>query len=127
MKKIYIAHSSSYNFVEELYTPLRASLLETQFDIILPHENGTELHTKDIIKETDLMIAEVTYPSTGQGIELGWADMLQTPLLCIYKEDKGIASSSLKKITKNIISYSDTEDMIKQLDTFLKKFFTSGQ
>lgn len=40
--------------------------------------------TKDIIKTCDLMIAEVSLPATGLGIELGWAKAFKVPILCMY-------------------------------------------
>src|SRR5258708_4223441 len=104
--KIYIAHSTNYDFKNELYVPLRNSALNSQHDIVLPHENDTFIKTKDIIRESDLVIAETksdsliisfvlikdiiresdlviaetSYPSTGEGIELGWADSFKVPV-----------------------------------------------
>jgi len=65
-----------------------------------------------------LLIAEVSLPATGQGIELGWADYAKTSILCIYK--KGIQiSSSLKFITDNFIEYENEENMISQINDFI--------
>ena len=30
--------------------------------------------SKEVIRTSDLVIADISYPSTGVGIELGWAD-----------------------------------------------------
>ena len=65
-----------------------------------------------------MLIAEVSLPATGQGIELGWADYANTPILCIY-EKKSKISSSLKFITNNFIEYENTEDMINKLNDFI--------
>lgn len=65
-----------------------------------------------------MLIAEVSLPATGQGIELGWADYAKTSILCIYK--KGIQiSSSLKFITDNFIEYENEENMISQINDFI--------
>jgi len=63
--KIFISHSSSYNFKKELYIILRDSQLNKKYEIILPHESNEEIDTKEIIKNCNLMIAEVSFPSTG--------------------------------------------------------------
>lgn len=70
--KIFVAHSSMFDFINKLYIPLWGSRLNTLHDIFLPQENGHEEVTKELIKSCDLVIAEVSMPSTGAGIELGW-------------------------------------------------------
>lgn len=65
--KIFVSHSTNYDFDSELYAPLRQSDLAKEHEIILPHENQRDVNTKDIIKNCDLVVAEVSYPSTGQG------------------------------------------------------------
>ena len=86
-----------------------------------PHDKNKELiNTKDIIGSYDLVIAEVSLPTTGQGIELGRADYSNTPILFIYEKGKEI-SSSLKFITDEFIEYENKEDMIKQLQNYINK------
>lgn len=117
---IYLAHSGHYDYTSELYTPLKSSWIAEKHQIFFPHDpknNGTK--SKDIIKASDLLIAEVSYPSTGEGIELGWADGYATPILCLYAAGSKI-SSSLQFITKNFIVYTDSTDMVRQLEEHLK-------
>lgn len=79
----YISHSRNFDFVKELYIPIRESRLNTEHFFLLPHEDSdTVFPTKDYFEsqECDMVIAEVSYPSTGQGIELGWAEMLHIPI-----------------------------------------------
>jgi len=118
--KIFVAHSSNFDFKNELYKPLRESALNIKHEILLPQEKGRETITKDIIKSIDVFIAETSYPSTGQGIELGWADIFNIPIICIFKEGTKI-SQSLRYVTDNLIVYKHTEDMIDKLDRALKK------
>ncbi len=120
--KIYIGHSTSYNFKEELYQPIRASRLNSEHEIIFPHEIHEEAKvfpTKDIIKTCAVMIAEVSYPSTGLGIELGYADCFSIPIICMYKKGTKI-SSSLSTVTSKFLEYSDDAEMIALLDNELK-------
>ncbi len=112
--KIFVTHSSNFDFKNKLYLPLRNSPLNTLHEIKLPQEKGYEEITKDIIKNSDIVVAEVSYPSTGQGIELGWANIFAVPIICIYKEGSKI-SNSLSKITDRFITFTDKDDMIRKL------------
>ena len=118
--KIYVSHSRDFDFLADLYQPLRDSKLNADFDFFLPHENDRSVNTQDEIKNSDLVLAEVSFPSTGQGIELGLASMLDVPILCISKEGSKV-SGSLKYLTQDFIDYSGTEDLIAKLDLFLHR------
>ena len=83
--KIYIGHSREYNYLEDLYTPIKTSLLFNNHEIILPHDKRN-LISKDIIKKCNLFIAEVSFPSTGLGIELGWANFLILPFVAFIEK-----------------------------------------
>ena len=92
--RIYVGHASSFDYLNELYLPLKKSLLWQQREFILPHEFSKEpCDSKKIICQCDLMLAEVSYPSTGLGIELGWANSNNIPILGIYKTGCKISSS----------------------------------
>ena len=118
--KIYISHSSKYDYINEIYNPIKNSDLIKSNTFFLPHEDKKKIiNTKDIISNCDLLIAEVTFPATGQGIELGWADYAKIPILCIYKKGTDI-SSSLKFITNQFIEYEGAQDMMKKIGDFIK-------
>ncbi|MBU1075446.1 hypothetical protein KJ733_05265 [Patescibacteria group bacterium] len=118
--KIYIGHSSSFNYKKELYDPIKESSLFSKHEFILPHDNSSEAtNSKELIKTIDLLIAEVSYPSTGLGIELGWANYLNCPIICIYKKDSAIPNS-LKILTNRFIEYSSAEELIKKLEKELE-------
>ncbi len=72
--KVTVVHSSKFNFQDELYTPIRTSELNSKYDFFLPHAGGREVNTKAEIRGPDLVVAEVSYPSMGEVIELGWAE-----------------------------------------------------
>lgn len=118
--KIYISHSSKYDYTNKIYNPIKNSNLSKSNIFFLPHENKNKvINTKDIISNCDLVIAEISLPATGQGIELGWADYAKIPILCIYKKGTDI-SSSLKFITNQFIEYENVEDMIEKVSNFIK-------
>jgi hypothetical protein len=79
---IYIGHSSSIDFKEQLYEPLRNSGLDDEHNIVLPHEDSDEpFNSKKLLKnKCDVFVAEVSEASTGLGIELGWADLYEVPV-----------------------------------------------
>jgi len=118
--KIFISHSSGYDYEGKLYTPLEKSSLVKNHEIVLPHK-GKVINTKEVIANSDLVIAEVSMPTTGQGIELGWADYSGTPILCIYEKGARI-SSALKFITQHFIEYVDAGDMVSKIADFLEGF-----
>jgi len=90
-------------------------------EVFLPQEKDKpEQITKERIEHCDLVIAEVSYPSTGQGIELGWADIYSRPIICVYQE-KSVISHSLVFITNKFITYKTAEDLISQLEKMIQE------
>lgn len=103
-----------------LYQPIRNSKLDKIHNFILPHEySDIPFNSFEFIKnEADLMIAEVSEPSIGLGIELGWANVYKVPILCIYKEGSKI-SQSLKVVTSEFAVYSNSTDIIPIIQKFI--------
>lgn len=122
---IYVSHSKKYDFRTELYLPVRNSTMNVNHQFFLPHELSDEPYpSKNLIvnKEADLVIAEISYPSTGQGIELGWADMCHIPVVCIYKVGAHI-SSSLTLVSHDFLEYGSTVDMIAKIEQYINQHF----
>ncbi|MEO6508425.1 MAG: hypothetical protein ABIO02_00575 [Patescibacteria group bacterium] len=119
--KILITHANNFDFVDELYNPLRKSQLNQDHDFILPHESDVFIVTKPLLKnkEVQMVIAEVSNASTGEGIELGWADVFSVPVICIYKKGTNY-SKSLNAITNIFIEYENSDDMIAKIDMYIK-------
>ena len=118
--KLYLAHSSGYDYVTELYEPLKAGL-STSYEIFFPHDtHKAGVNSKEIIPTCDVVIAEVSYPSTGQGIELGWADLNNVPIICFFRTGAS-ASSALRFICSTIVEYETAEDMVTLLRAEIEK------
>ncbi len=118
--KIYVAHSREFDFASELYEPIRASDLNTAHEFVLPHETDTFVFSKPIIEKSDLIIAEVSFPSTGLGIELAWAHAAGRPVVCMNK--KGTKpTGALKAVCETFIEYLDKHDMLDQLKKVIKE------
>jgi len=119
---IYISNSNSYDYESELYEPIRQSDLYKNHQIFLSSESqNSDVNLKDILDKVDLMIAEVSYPSTGQGIELGRADAAGIPVLCFHKSDCK-PSSSVRYITDKLYSYKTTPELIEMIRREVEKF-----
>ncbi len=117
--KIYVCHSCGYDYKTELYDPLRESSLDTVHEIFLPHEgDNAKVNTTEIIKDADLILAEVSLPSTGQGIELGRAEVFGKKVLCISKEGSHY-SGALRFVAKDFRTYSDKEEMIQKIQDYI--------
>jgi hypothetical protein len=114
-------HSGGFDFKNELYKPIRESELSSQNEIILPHEFSDANYSSPEFFQNgklDLIIAEVSYPSTGSGIELGWANLLGVKIVCIYKEDR-VVSGSIKSITNKIIPYNKN-NLVEKLKSIIE-------
>ncbi len=120
---IYVAHSNKFDYITKLYEPIKNAKMLSKHNFFFPHDEVNKLvKTKEIIKNYDLVIAEVSLPSTGLGIELGWADYFNTLILCIYERGLKV-SSSLKFITNNFIKYDNSKDLVKKINNFLDNYF----
>ena len=118
--KLYIGHGRDFDYQNELYTPLRTSELASFVDIILPHEDGGKpFHSKTDLQGVDVMLAEISHPSTGLGIELGYADLYQIPIIIAYKAGSQ-PSSTAKVLGTHAIEYTGPEDLVRQLIPILK-------
>src|ERR1700722_16394536 len=121
--KIYVSHSRDFDFRAELYKLLRDSELNQKHEFILPHEASDEPYpSRKLLLERgcDLVFAEVSFPSTGQGIELGWANSSDVKIICCYKEGSKI-SASLKVVAENFFAYQDYADLIFKLSKYLSR------
>lgn len=121
MKTIYFGHSRSFDYKKEWYEPIRELNLPTEIQVIFPHETaGEDFDTRGLFeKGCDLFVVEGSYPSTGLGIELGYARMLSVPIVCFSRKGVQI-SGSLKRLANQCIEYSDREDLKVKLGKLLE-------
>ena len=120
--KIYIGHSTKYDYKNLLYEPLLKSNLAEKHEFILPHASEATFNSKEIIEQADLFIAEISEPSLGLGIEIGRAEMINKKILCICNNENKI-SSSIKYVDVDIIIYSSIKDMISKIEEYLSNNF----
>ncbi len=109
--KIYLAHSSNGDYFNNFYKPILEDS-ELSKIMVLPHIDEEYIHNRDYYKDFDLVIAEVSIPSIGTGIELGFFYDEKIPIYCIYQDNY---SKSLHAITDKIIKYNNIVDVIKDI------------
>ncbi|WP_414838116.1 hypothetical protein ACK3SF_01810 [Candidatus Nanosalina sp. VS9-1] len=118
---IYLAHSSSMDFREDFYRPVKESSISDEHSVVFPHEDEGLFDSREFFREKcDLVVAEVSEASTGAGIELGWADEKSVPILCIHREE-GNPSSAIKAVMENIVSYSRPEEIPEIIEEKIKE------
>ena len=87
--------------------------------------NGLERYDRamELLKDTKLIIAEMSNISTGQGMELQEAITLNIPILVIAKTGSKI-SSLVKgcKSVKDIIYYDNIDDIKDNILDFIRKY-----
>ncbi len=81
-------------------------------------DSDAPFNSKEYLKQCKFMIAEVSIPALGLGIEIGWANLYDVKIICLAKEGTN-PSTSLSVVSKDIIKYTDEEDMIKKLEQVL--------
>lgn len=71
----------------------------------------TEIYIRDteMIREADIIIAEVTNPSLGVGYELAYAETLGKPILCLFDSASGRSLSAMIQGNpyNTVITYAD--------------------
>lgn len=118
--KIIVTHASSFDYEKELYAPLQKAVEGTPHELIFPHVwHEQNKSTKEFLKDAGLVIGEVSYPSTGQGIEFGWADMMHVPILFL-KRTGAKSSSALRYLNGRWIEYASEKELIEKLKKFLE-------
>ena len=83
------------------------------------------IFTRDInwVKESDVVIADVSTPSLGVGYEISLSENLGKNLLCIYKNQEGKKLSAMISGNKNILlkTYDTIEEAKKIIDEFFEQ------
>jgi hypothetical protein len=119
--KIYFAHSKRFDYESEYYKPIEESLLLKQHELIFPHKPARDsYYSRDFYRDLDLVIAEVSYPGTGLGIEIGWVYDDNTPIYCFHRKGADF-SSSLRSATDNIIEYDSIEEMVSKIESIVNE------
>jgi nucleoside 2-deoxyribosyltransferase len=96
-------------------------------DIQNPHldfSSRAKIFKRDIevIKNSKLIIAEITNPSTGTGVEIGFALKLKKPIICLAHKDVDITNMVLGPVHMGLIKfirYENEKDVLIKLEDML--------
>jgi hypothetical protein len=115
--RVCVAHSKDFDFRTELYGPIRESRLNGVHDFVLPHEHSEELFSsKGFFRdECDAIVVEATFPKIGIGIEVGWADAYDVPIIAMHRKGTKL-SGSLRPMCREVIGYDGPQEMISKLE-----------
>ncbi len=111
-----------FDFKGELYSPL-ISAIGAEHTLLLPHEKSSGPYPSRRLFESrncDLVLAEVSWPSIGLGVELGWASSNNIPICALGRSDKGI-SGSIKEVCSALLVYRDSDDLVRQILPYISK------
>lgn len=75
------------------------------------------------LAKADIIVAEITTPSLGVGYEIGRAESMKKPILCLYREVEGRKHSAMI-LGNNNLSIGIYKD-ITEVSNILKEFFDS--
>jgi len=85
----------------------------------------TTIYNRDMkwLKSADTIIAEVTTPSLGVGYELGIAEKLKKPILCLYRSGEGKHISAMVKGNKIFTcrDYNNITELQLHVNDFLNQ------
>lgn len=85
-----------------------------------------EIHDRDLqwVRESDLVVAEVTVPSLGVGYELGRAIEMGKPVLCLFNSGLEFTLSAMIAGSEGVVNHS--YNALEDLDSVLEDFMTSN-
>lgn len=74
------------------------------------------------IKQSDILIAEVSNPSLGVGYEIAKAEELGIPILCLYRNqpNKKLSAMIAGNPKIQVEEYKDIKDVFKKINNFLE-------
>lgn len=83
-----------------------------------------QIYKRDInwLKESDIVIADVSIPSLGIGYEIGYAESLKKKIVCLYENNSSASLSAMIGGNNNITicTYDDIDEALEIIEKTLK-------
>jgi hypothetical protein len=118
---VYFSHSRHPDYdYQKTYIELEALLPNIRW--FFPHKSSQKSNPIEAIFVSgaiNFVLAETSYPSTVQGMELQLAHDSKIPIFCIHKNDQK-PTNAIESLTDKILSYSKTEDLKSVLSQYLQ-------
>ena len=114
---IYFVHSTKFDYNNLLYKRLLSSSVCLSHNLMLPQtKEYQEKYTKDLMAKADVIVAEVSNPSFGLGLELKWLLKYDKPKLYL-----SLNNEIPKKYKKYVAGIKETDEStyIKAIEDFI--------
>jgi len=89
-------------------------------------DSDEEIYHRDMswLKESDVMIAEVSTPSLGVGYEICKAEAMNKKILCLFRVQKNKRLSAMIGGNPNlkVVTYETLDEAKRHIDEFLKSY-----
>lgn len=84
-----------------------------------------EIFERDMewVKEANVIVAEVSTPSLGVGYEIGQAEAMSKPILCLYRPQEGRRLSAM--VAGNNVLTVRTYETLEDAKGILQEFFST--
>lgn len=112
----YVPHLNSINTFgftdEEILNGLAEHVVDKVFET-----------DKKIVENCDIVVAEVSHPSLGTGMEIGWALAKNKKIVCLTKDVLNVTPlirGATKKGLIKLIEYENEEEVLNRLREHLK-------
>ncbi len=94
----------------------------TEFGEDGPSDEWIYNRDMDWVRQSDVLIAEVSTPSLGVGYEIGKAEDMNKKMLCLYRnqQDKRLSAMISGNSNVKIARYEALEDAINHIDRFFE-------
>ncbi|MDD2202929.1 MAG: nucleoside 2-deoxyribosyltransferase [Bacilli bacterium] len=134
MRKVYFSGSirGGRGFVDEYFEIIK--FLKNNFVVLTEHIGDKNLNSSgeknktdeyifqrdcSWIDESDFVVAEVTNPSLGVGYEICYAEKLNKPILCLYKNNGNKISAMINgNKYLSVYPYNNIEEAQEIIDKF---------
>lgn len=85
-----------------------------------------EIHDRDLqwVRESDVVVADVTVPSLGVGYEIGRAIEMGKPVLCLFNTSSEFTLSAMIAGSENVVNHPYNKP--EELGKILNQFFTEN-
>lgn len=110
-------------FLKQYWVVLTEHIADPTLSSMWENLSEKEIFDRDVsmIKESDLVVAEVTNPSLWVGYELGFAESINKKILCLYRVswDKKLSAMVAGNCCFDIINYTDVEQLLISMKNIL--------
>ncbi len=135
-RKVYFSESiRGGRALQPVYTTIVAFLQQRGYEVLTAHVadpdvldkewkggvTASDIYTRDLrwLEESDLVIAEVSTPSLGVGVEIMVGQHLGKPVICLCQKEVTLSAMVGGNAVLHLIRYQDEPDLLRQLDRAL--------